>query len=152
MGQEVIAQRRLSAPVSLSKKRRNTLLHSSFIPGRTPHMKDETLQDVRNRIEAKYRAAIAGLGAIAEFLGESEPTASPSAMLSAVTQNGSSIRSCVLGVMDGSTWQTIAGLASKSGVAGASVRGVVYAPGLQDRISKQKKGKTVRFKLKKGGE
>ncbi|MCH8852968.1 MAG: hypothetical protein IID41_10005 [Planctomycetes bacterium] len=103
----------------------------------------ETIEQLRQRIEAKYSAAMSGLDAIADFLGGSDlPVVSPKP-----PQNGASNRDSVFAVMDDRGWHTIKDITRKTELGGAGVRGVVYAPSLQDKFKKRKRGKTVSFKL-----
>ena len=105
-------------------------------------MRDEILEQVRKRIEAKYTAALQGLDAIADFMGESDTIS-----LNGISPNGTSNRDRVFAVMQGKPSQTIGQIAQKSGLEAGAVRGVLYAPSLKTQFRKKKRGKTVSFRL-----
>jgi hypothetical protein len=111
---------------------------------------DVLLDEVRTRIESKYRAALEGLEAIRGFLGESMNPQDSANKGNNANRNVSSYRERVLAVMN-DKWHTVADLASLSGLEAPAVRGVLYAKNLEATIKKKKKRGRAYFKLEGGG-
>ena len=100
---------------------------------------------LRERIEQKYRAALAALDTVSEYLGDDDDAADAVIPLSKATKSLSN-RDRVFAAL-GSKWMTVDQIADGAGLPAATVRGVVYAPSLKKKFNKRKKGKTVRFRL-----
>ena len=108
-------------------------------------MSDSLLQQVRERIEEKYRAALDGLEAIRQFV-DSETLVENAQTPHKHRANGASLRERVFAVMNGQ-WHTVDDLAKRSGLAVGSVRGVVYAKSMNARLKKRKRRGRAEFKL-----
>lgn len=109
---------------------------------------DPLLEDVKHRIEAKYRAALAGLEAIREFVGD--PSAHASIQKAPEFQlknhdDTDSIRARVLSFMNGQ-WHSVSSLALASGLTEKSVRGALYARKVYESLERRKIGKVLEFR------
>lgn len=116
-------------------------------------MSDTLLQQVRDRIEEKYRSALDGLEAIRQFV-DSETLVENARIPNKHKANGASLRDRVFAVMNGQ-WHTVDDLAKRSGLDVVSVRGVVYAKSMSARLKKRKRRGRAEFRLtpaERGGE
>jgi len=109
-------------------------------------MTPDVLAHVRDKIEAKYRAALNGLDAIKDFLGD-EPAAQPEASdpQAAVSSSGT-FRDRVLAVMNGE-WLTVDEISDRSGVEPPRVRGVLYAEKVLRMLDRRKEGREMKYRL-----
>ncbi len=111
-----------------------------------------SLDELESLVEAKYKAAMDGINALRDFLGDNTAVDNVR-KANKHRANGASNRERVFAVMNGK-WHTVDDLSKRSGLDFPSVRGVVYAKNLSTRLKKRKRRGRAEFRLTpaEGGE
>src|SRR5437660_2256188 len=96
-----------------------------------------SVQELRERIDAKHRRALEALSELEGYLAERESAHADNGAVSTRRRKyqrkpGSTIRDKVLAVI--SKWATVDQVCEETGLTVKQVRGVLHAPGLKGRV------------------